>query len=461
MRRHLPLLFSLIVALGAGACADLRVAVVDGDDAGDAGPRADGALADQSAPDDGGAADQVAPPPGTVEKLLVAPSTVLSGVVSLAADSAGDVVMAWVETPSAQRHLHIARIAGAENPPRLVITSDTALEAVASPVGQAVAVFSPSKGCFGIVYGQSSVLRIAPIAADARPTPQSTLAAVSAGVLPRLSQIKSATDGAGNVVLAWSELARYGGDAAGLFRGAALGFDASCVPGVPVLDADPLSGASLAFVAPPAGAAELAVTHAAGAFRAALQATTTAPAFAVEQRTRAGTSWSAATAVDDGGAVTAGGSVGIAPNGAGLAVAYYRRTSDTVGDLVVAKLGADGFRTGEAILEKSVLIGTAAATSLEGARVAIAGRTLKGGAVIAAAFARDAKTSELRVYRADSTAPGGFRSVLVETGVFGPMGGSDGHPLLDVAVDGIGRIHVAWRSGTTKAVGYLRLPPSP
>ena len=458
MRSRFPLLLPLIVAFGAWACSDLKVAVVDGDeDAGEAGPRADGAVPDQSTPDGGGADQRV--PGDTVQKLAVAPSTVLSGALSIATDSAGEVVLAWVETPSAQRHLHVARIAGSETPPRLVITSDTALEAIASPVGQAVSVFAPSKGCFGVVYGQSSVLHVASIAADAKPTPDSTLATASAGAVPRLSQIKSATDGAGNVIVGWSEVARYGGDAPGVFRAAALGFDTGCVPGTPTLDADPLSASALAYVAPPAGAAELAVTYASGAFRSALQTTTTAPAFGVEQRTRAGATWNAATAIDDGGAVTAGGSVGIAPNGTDLAIVYYRRKSDTIGDLVVAKVGADGVRTSETVLESSVLIGTAAATNLEAARAAIAGRTTGGGAVVAAAFARDAKTSELRVYRADAKAPGGFRSELVETGVFGPMGGQDGHPLLDLGVDGAGRIHVAWRSGATKAIGYVRLPP--
>ena len=446
--------FAMMVALGA--CSDLKVAVVDGDDGGL--PTSDGGAPDQLAPGADGSPDQLAPPTPTVVKLPVAPSTVFAGALSLTADAAGEVAIAWMETPSAQRHLHIARVAGGEDPPRVAITSDTALEAAASPVGQAVTVFSPSKGCFGVVWGQSSVLHVAPIAPDAKPSPESMLAAVSAGAVPRLSQVRAATDGAGLALVVWSELARYGGDATGIFRSASLGFDGQCAPGVVTVDANPLSGGPLPYVAPPASAAELAVTRASGAFRVALQTSTSGTAFGVEQRARAGASWSAATVIDDGGAVTAGGSVGIAPSGGDLAIAYYRRTSDTLGDLVVAKVGADGVRTGETVLETSVLIGTAAATTLEGARAAAAGRA-GGGAVIAAAFARDANTSELRVYRADAAAPGGFRSELVESGVFGPRGGSDGHPLLDVAVDGAGRIHVAWRSGASKAIGYARLLP--
>ena len=53
----------------------------------------------------------------------------------------------------------------------------------------------------------------------------------------------------------------------------------------------------------------------------------------------------------------------------------------------------------------------------------------------------------------------GFRSELVDTNVFGPRGTGDAHPLLDAAVDASGRIHVAWRSGVSKAITYARLPP--
>jgi hypothetical protein len=354
--------------------------------------------------------------------------------------------------------LHVARIAGGEDPPRLVVTSDTPLEAAATFVGQAVSAFTPAKGCFGVVWGQAGTLRIAPVAADAKPTPESTFATVGAGPVARLSQVRTATDAAGQAVIAWSEVSRFQGDTAGLFRSASLGFSGSCVPGAATIDGDVLSTGALPYVAPPAGAAELALTYAGSGFRAAVQTNASGTVFGVDQRARTAGGWGAGTPVDDGGTVTAGGSVGIAPNGADLAVAYYRRTSDTTGDLVVATLGPGGVRTGETVLEKSVLIGTAATTNLEAARLAIAGRAT-GGAVIAAVFARDATTSELRVYRADKAAPGGFRSELLESGVFGPRGGTDAHPLVDVAADGSGRIHVAWRSGVAKGIGYARLPP--
>src|SRR6185312_12237243 len=127
-----------------------------------------------------------------------------------------------------------------------------------------------------------------------------------------------------------------------------------CVPGVVAVDADPLSSGALPFVAPPAGAAELAVTRASGGFRSAVQVNVAGAIFGVDQRARAQTGWSQGTPVDDGGAVTAGGSVGIAPNGADLVVAYVRRTSDTNGDLVAASLGPTGARTGESLLEQNV-----------------------------------------------------------------------------------------------------------
>jgi hypothetical protein len=140
-----------------------------------------------------------------------------------------------------------------------------------------------------------------------------------------------------------------------------------------------------------------------------------------------------------------------------MVFAYYRRTTDTLADLVVTTI-APGSPRKEAVLETGILAGMSAATNLEAARLAIASRSLLGP-VIAAAFARDAQTSEVRIYRADTTAPNGFRSELLDTDVFGPKGAGDGHPLVDVATDGSDRIHVAWRSGATKHLTYARLEP--
>lgn len=217
----------------------------------------------------------------------------------------------------------------------------------------------------------------------------------------------------------------------------------------------------MGYLPPPAGAPEIALARIAGSWRAALQESKSPTVLGVDHRARITPTWAAATEVDDGGTVTAGGGLGIAPNGADLAMVYFRRTSDTVGDLVVANVSATtGVRTGETVLEHGVLIGMAASTYLEAARAAIAGRAgATDSLVVAAAFARDATNSELRVYVADKGAPGGFRSQLVESGVFGPKGGSDGHPLLDVALDASGRAHIAWRSGGTKAIAYARLVP--
>jgi hypothetical protein len=462
MRAVLYALAASSFALGGvgalAACGDLKVAdsPIEAGTTPEAGeqPRPGDPLPDGAIPKKDASTD--APGEG-VEKVPVVTSAVIAGSISITADETGEVALAWLDTPSAQRHLHVARIAGGENPPRVEVLSDTALESNANSLGQAVSAFTTAKGCFGVMWGQAGLLRVASVAADAKPGPSSVAATISAGAIARLSQVKTAPDGASGALFVWSELARYNGDATGVFHAATLDFT-GCSPGTVTIDADPLSTGTLAYQAPPAGAPELALTRSANGFHAAVQEDATGTIRDVAHRARTGSTWSAADSVDDGGTVTAGGSVGIAPNGAGLAVVYYRRTSDTVGDLVVANLSATGTRTGETVLEKDVLIGVAAATYLEAARVAIVGRS-KGGAVIAAAFARDAMTSELRVYRADAAAPGGWRSELLDSNVFGPRGGGDAHALVDVTSDPSGHIHVAWRTGTTKAVTYARLPP--
>lgn len=445
------------LALAVLACGELKVA----DSAGGGDPP-DGALPspDAEQPDAPGAphpdagSDAKAP---SIVKVPVVNEAITAGSLSVIADESGEVALAWLDTPSAQRHLHVARIAGAEEPPRVAVLSDTPLESNASSLGQAVSVFTPAKACFGVTWGQAGLLRVAAVGADAKPGASSVLATISAGPIARLSQVKTTPDGAGGALVAWSELARFSADATGVFHAATLGF-AGCAPGAVSVDADPLSTGALPYQAPPAGAPELALARATGAFHAAIQENGGGTILDVAHRARAGAGWGAASPVDDGGTVTSGGSVGIAENGTGLAVAYYRRTSDTIGDLVVASVGPTGVRTGETVLEHDVLIGVAAATYLEAARLAIVGRGPKGP-VLAAAFARDGQTSELRIYRADASAPGGYRSELLDTNVFGPRGGGDAHALVDVTADAAGRIHVAWRSGTSKAITYARLPP--
>lgn len=442
-------------AVGVFACGELKEAP----DA-DAGPDAGQGPLDGDAPDgkttpsDGGT--DGAPLDPDVVKVPVG-TTTIAGSLSIAADETGDVSLAWLDTPSAQRHLHIARIAGNEDPPRIIVPSDTPLESNAVSVGQAVSTFSTSKGCFGVVWGQAGSLRVAAIGADAKPGTSSVFATVTVGAIPRLSQVRTAPTTSSEVLVVWSDVARYGADLGGAVRAGTLGF-AGCVPGTATLDTQPFGTTDVPYQAPPAGAPEVAVTRVLGSFHAAFQKPTTPTILGVDRRTRTGGAFSAASEVDDGGTVTAGGSVGIAANGADVMVAYYRRTSDTVGDLVVKTLDAAGATKGETVLEQSVLIGMAAATYLEAARLAMV--TTPKGAVIAAAFARDALTSELRIYRADATAPGGFRSLLLDTNVFGPKGGGDAHPLVDIAADGAGRVHVAWRSGSgARNLTYARLPP--
>lgn len=457
-RRGVSLLLVLFTvasgAAGAFACGELKSAA-DGDAGPDAGERPlDGATSDGTTTSSDGGSDGPPVAPDVVK--VPVGTTTIAGSVSIAADETGDVALAWLDTPSAQRHLHITRIAGNEDPPRIVVPSDTPLESNAVSLGQAVSAFSTGKGCFGVVWGQAGALRAATVGVDARPGTSSVFATVTAGAVPRLSQVRTTPSG-NEVLVVWSEVARYNADIGGVVRAGTLGF-AGCVPGAVTLDAQPFGTADVPYRAPPAGAPEVAVTRLVGSFHAAFQKPTTATILGVDRRTRTGGAWSAASEVDDGGTVTAGGSVGIASNGADLMVAYYRRTSDTVGDLVVKTLDAAGTSKGEAVLERDVLIGMAAATYLEAARLAMV--TTPKGAVIAAAFARDALTSELRVYRADATAPGGFRSLVLDTNVFGPKGGLDAHPLVDIAADAAGRVHVAWRSGSgAKNLTYARLPP--
>ena len=418
-----------------------------------------GPLEDPSALEDGGAGEgndsSVKPGPTTIE-VPISNDTLIAGSLSIASDGDGRVSIAWLDTPSAQRHLHVALVAGHEEPPRVEVISDTALESNAISLGQAVSTFAPSKGCFGLVWGQAGTLQVAKIGDDAKPGASSVLATMSAGPIPRLSQVQTAVGSANDVLVAWSEVARFNADAAGTFHAATLAF-AGCTPGATTIDAEPLAG-GLPFQPVPAGAPEIAVARSGGVSHAAFQTATGATPLGVSHRERAGAAWSSAASVDDGGSVTAGGSIGVAAaDGGGMVFAYYRRTSDTLADLVVTTVTSGGSRE-ETTLEKGVLAGMSAATNLEAARLAVASRSLLGP-VIAAAFARDAQTSEVRVYRADKTAPNGFRSELLDTNVFGPKGAGDGHPLVDLAVDGSDRIHVAWRSGASKHLTYARLQP--
>lgn len=454
LSRSLRLTWALIAGgLALFACGDLKVA----DDAG-AGQDAAATPPDADAPDgvsSDAASDSKVPEPAGVK--VPVGTTTIAGSLSIAADETGDVSLAWLDTPSAQRHLHIARIAGNEDPPRIIVPSDTPLESNAISLGQAVSTFTTAKGCFGVIWGQAGSLRVAAVGADATPGGSSVFATVGAGPVARLSQVRTAPGAAGEVLVVWSEVARFGADTGSILRAGTLGFG-GCTPGIVAIDPLAFGTADVPYQPPPSGAPEVAVTRAGGSFHAAFQKPTTATILGVDRRTRAGGAWNAAAEVDDGGAVTAGGSVGVTTNGTDIMVAYYRRTSDTVGDLVVKTLDSAGAAKDETVLERGVLIGMSATTSLEAARLAVATRS--GGAVVAAAFARDAVTSELRVYRADKTAPGGFRSQLVDTDVFGPKGGGDAHPLVDVATDGAGRIHLAWRSGSgTRRLTYTRLPP--
>ena len=459
MRARGPFVLAAVLCLSA-ACSDLKVADSGGDGGGpggnDAAAQSDADVSNDASTMPGKDSGTDAKAPVTI-KVPVIVSAVIAGSISIAVDDTGEAALAWLDTPSAQRHLHIARIAGGEEPPRVEVLSDTPLESNASSLGQAVAAFTPTKGCFGVLWGQAGALNVAAVGSDAKPGASSVFATISAGAVARLSQVRAAPDDAGGALVAWSELARYGGDASGVFHTGALPFT-GCAAGTPSLDADALSTGTLAYQAPPAGAPELALTRTGGVFHAALQQTVSGTILGVAHRARAAATFDAAGSVDDGGTVTAGGSVGIAGNGANLAIAYYRRTTDTLADLVVATVTPAGVKTGETVLEHDVLAGVASNTYLEAARLAVASRT-GGSAVIAAVFARDAMTSELRVYRADAKAPGGFRSELVDTNVFGPRGTGDAHPLLDAAVDASGRIHVAWRSGVSKAITYARLPP--
>ncbi len=437
------------------ACGELKVA----DDAG-AGQDAAATMADADAPDaaSSDAASDSRVPETAFVKVPVG-TTTIAGSLSIAADDTGDVSLAWLDTPSAQRHLHITRIAGNEDPPRIIVPSDTPLESNAISLGQAVSTFTTAKGCFGVVWGQAGSLRVAAVGADATPGGSSVFATIGAGPVARLSQVRTAPGAAGEVLVVWSEVARFGADTGSILRAGTLGFG-GCMPGIVAIDTLAFGTADVPYQPRPSGAPEVAVTRDLGSFHAAFQKPTTPTILGVDRGTRVGGACNAASAseVDDGGTVTAGGSVGITPNGPDLMVAYYRRTSDTVGDLVVKTLDSAGAPKSETVLERGVLIGMSAATSLEAARLAMATRS--SGAIIAAAFARDAVTSELRVYRADKTAPGGFRSQLVDTDVFGPKGGGDAHPLVDVATDGAGRIHLAWRSGSgTRRLTYTRLPP--
>ena len=443
--------------LAPAACGTLKIADTDDASTGEGGPSPS-----PEEPTDGGgskdaAADALDAKAPAVVTLPVVNAAIIAGSLSIVADDAGEVALAWLDTPSAKRHLHIARIAGGEDPPRIAVLSDTPLESMAVSIGQAVAAFSPAKGCFGVLWGQSGVLNVAAVAADATPGPTSIFTTVTAGPIPRLSQVRAVPDGAGGALVAWSDVARFGSDATGVFHSGALGF-AGCAPGAVTIDADPISTGALGYKPPPAGAPELAVARVTTGLHAAFEQTESAAILGVAHRARAGSAWGAATSIDDGGTVNAGGSIGIASSGSGFAVAYYRRSSDTLADLVVATLDGAGARVSETILEHDVLTGMAAATYLEVTRLSIVSRGTRGP-VIAAAIARDAMTSELRAYRADPAAPGGYRSELLDTGVFGPRGAVDGHPLVDLAADAAGRVHVAWRSGATKALTYARLPP--
>ena len=451
-------LLALALAVGAastfGGCGELKTGIAPAGQ--DGGTPAEGE--DTSGLEDGGAEgrkDSSVKPDLSSVKVPIENDTLIAGSLSIASDADGRVSLAWLDTPSAQRHLHVALVAGDENPPRVIVTSDTALESNAISLGQAVSTFAPSKGCFGLVWGQAGMLNVAKISGDAKPGPSSVLATMSEGPIARLSQVRTAVGAGNDVLVAWSEVARFNGDATGTFHSASLRF-AGCTPGTTTIDDVPLAE-GLPHQSAPAGAPEVAVAHADGAFHAAFQRTSGGSVLGTIHRTRGAGDWSSATTVDAGGTVSAGGSIGVTGAAGATVFAYYRRTSDTLADLVVTTIGPGASRK-ETVLETGILAGMSAATSLEAARLAIAHRPLLGP-VIAAVFARDAQTSELRIYRADKTAPNGFRSELFDTNVFGPKGGGDAHPLVDVATDGSDRIHVAWRSGATKHLTYARLEP--